>query len=88
MYKWDEAKRAVALRKHGVDFADIARFDWTRAVTARDMRHDYSEPRFVSFGPIDGRLHACAWTVRKTGIRIIMLRKANAREVARYGQKV
>lgn len=33
MYEWDSAKRAASLRKHGVDFAAMAGFDWETAIT-------------------------------------------------------
>jgi hypothetical protein len=37
-YEWDEAKRAANLAKHGVDFGDIARFDWSAASAGADLR--------------------------------------------------
>ena len=87
MYEWDKTKRKATLSERGIDFADMERFDWSTAVTRPDTRTEYGEPRFTSHGMIDGRLHACAWTIRKDRIRIIMLRKANAREQGRYEQE-
>ena len=84
MWDWDEAKRRANLAKHGVDFADIERFDWGSASFDTDDRHDYGERRIVSAGHIDGRLHLCTWTPRGGDIRIISLRKANARERKAY----
>jgi uncharacterized DUF497 family protein len=84
MYEWDENKRLLALAKHGIDFADVDRFDWATAITRPDRRKEYGEIRFVSYGQLDGRLHCCAWTLRSGRIRIVMLRKANARERRRY----
>ncbi|MEM1065982.1 MAG: BrnT family toxin, partial [Pseudomonadota bacterium] len=60
------------------------RFDWASAVTRADTRRDYGEPRFISFGMLDGVICACAWTPRGDTVRIIMLRRANARERKRY----
>ena len=37
-YEWDEAKRRSNLTKHGVDFADVARFDFARAVSEIEER--------------------------------------------------
>lgn len=37
-----------------------------------------------ALGKINGRLHMVVFTVRGESLRIISLRKANAREVARY----
>ena len=84
MYEWDEPKRRSTLAARGVDFADMGRFDWSNATTAEDDRAHYGETRFVSVGRIDGRLHVCAWTLRRENIRIISLRKANAREKENY----
>ncbi len=82
--EWDEAKRRANLAKHGVDFARIAGFDWQRAVTREDTRGDYGEARFVSSGRLDGHLHVCVWTIRGEAIRLISLRRANARERTKH----
>ncbi|CAK0767321.1 conserved hypothetical protein [uncultured Gammaproteobacteria bacterium] len=84
MIIWDETKRAVNLAKHGVDFADVAAFEWGTAMTELDDRADYQEARFVSLGFIGQRLHVMIWTNRDGGQRIISLRKANPRETRRY----
>lgn len=80
--EWDETKRQATLSARGVDFADAADLDWNTALTAEDNRHD--EPRFVTIGPIHGRLHVLAWCWRGAKLRVISLRKANEREVKRY----
>ena len=84
MWDWDKAKRQANRAKHGVDFAQLDGFDWATAVTREDTRGDYGERRFISTGLIGGRLHVCIWTVRAEGMRLISLRKANARERARH----
>ena len=33
MYDWDEAKREWTLETRGLDFADMARFDWDSALS-------------------------------------------------------
>jgi uncharacterized DUF497 family protein len=86
-YEWDERKRAVNLRKHGVDFAVIESFVWESAVSFQDTRKQHGETRYVAYGPISARLHCVVYTVRGRNIRIISLRKANRREVNRYGQE-
>lgn len=84
MYGWDDAKRRANLAKHGVDFAEVDRFDWATAVTRPDVRGEYGEERFVSTGHIGDRLYVCVWTLRGAVVRIIGLRKANPREGRRY----
>ena len=58
----------------------------TRHLAWPDMRHAYGEPRTVCLGYIGLRLHMVVFTDRSAVRRIISLRKANAREVARYAQ--
>jgi len=86
MYEWDEAKRLITLQKHGIDFADMAGFDWATAHILEDTRNQYAERRLIALGLIDSRLHFCVWTARGENIRIISLRKANKREEKAYDQ--
>jgi uncharacterized protein len=85
MYEWNEAKRQKSLAIHGVDFSAIESFVWEKAVVISDTRRNYGEARFLAYGPIEDRLYCVAFTVRGEKIRIISLRKANSREVKRYG---
>ncbi|GEO41443.1 hypothetical protein SAE02_55910 [Skermanella aerolata] len=50
-----------------------------------DTRFDYSEERLVCFGYVEGRLHVCVYTARDEVFRVISVRKANEREVKKYG---
>lgn len=59
-------------------------FDWESAMLKEDTRHEYPERRFVAVGLIGQRLHVMCFTPISGGIRVISLRKANAREVRRY----
>ncbi|MDY6963988.1 MAG: BrnT family toxin, partial [Pseudomonadota bacterium] len=80
MYEWDEAKRDTNLLTHGVDFVAMETFDWTGAVLIEDLRRDYGEQRFRALGLIGDRLHAVVVTPRADALRIVSLRRANARE--------
>ncbi|MGB5069300.1 MAG: BrnT family toxin [Albidovulum sp.] len=86
-YDWDEHKRLATLTLRGVDFADMMRFDWTSAVVVTDDRADYGETRLQAMGLIDGRLHAAIVTPRGPKLRIISLRKANARERTQWERR-
>jgi len=81
---WDERKRASNLKKHGVDFAIVQNFNFETALVLRDDRKNYGEVRYRAFGMINGRLHALAFTRREGRVRVISLRKSNAREIATY----
>ena len=83
---WDEAKRAWTLRERGLDFASVAEADWDAALTVEDSRSDYGEMRHVSLVPINNRLCVVAWCMRGDRLRVISLRKANARERKAYGR--
>ncbi len=83
---WDDAKRKATLRERGLDFAHMAVFDWSGALTAQDVRRDYPEVRYVSIGYMNDTLVVCVWCYRNEALRIISLRKANPRERRRYEQ--
>jgi uncharacterized DUF497 family protein len=83
-YSFDPAKAAKNKASHGVDFADAVHFDWASALVIEDDRRDYGEPRYIALGTIGDRVHVMVFTPRGTTIRIISLRKANDREIARY----
>jgi uncharacterized DUF497 family protein len=85
-FVWDEQKRAANLRKHGVDFSLAEQFDFASAATMLDNRKDYGERRYRAFGPVAGRMYVIVFTRRGDQVRIISARKANAREIRRYGQ--
>ncbi len=82
---WDNAKRDWTLKERGLDFADVATLDWQEALTLADTRQFYPETRFITYGQIKGRLCVVAWCYRGDALRVISLRKANKREVLKYG---
>ena len=89
MYEWDEAKWRENLRKHGVDFSIVERFEWENAVIFEDIRERYDEQRWVAFGPIGSKLHALVFTARDEDVtRVISLREATKRERKLYVQEI
>lgn len=84
MFEWDETKRQANSAKHGVDFAAIVDFEFETALISVDSRRDYGEVRHVALGFIGERIHAVTYTRRGDKVRVISLRKANAREIKRY----
>jgi uncharacterized DUF497 family protein len=85
-YVFDSAKDAANRAKHGVSLAlaEILFAGPHRRVV--DDRFDYGEVREVAFGLINARLFVCVFADRRGERRVISLRKANRREVRRYGQ--
>jgi len=83
-FEWDENKRLSNLEKHSIDFQDAELFFESNPSCFKDCRKDYGEERFVAFGTIEGRLIITAYTNREGTLRIISMRKANARERRLY----
>ena len=83
-FEWDRVKRLTNLAKHGLDFAEVERFDWDSAHITRRLRS--SEQRFVALGHMGERLHVVVYVHRGAKRRIISFRKANRREERRYAQ--
>ncbi len=87
-YEWDENKRQETLKKRGIDFADMQRFEWDTAVFKPPWRHGkHKEWRQTALGVIAGRLYVAAFTARDKKLRIISLRKANNREIKSYNEQ-
>ena len=81
-FKWDTAKAAENLAKHGVSFEEAATvFRDTLSATGADPDHSVGEERFITFGvSTSGRLLVVAHTERGDTIRIISARPATPGE--------
>jgi uncharacterized protein len=86
-FVFDPAKEQTNLAKHGVSLALAELLFAGQHTTIADDRFDYGEFRQIAFGAIQGRLFVCAFVDRGAERRVISLRKANSREVKRYGEK-
>jgi uncharacterized DUF497 family protein len=87
-FEWDERKRQINLRKHGIDFVGCATvFDGLTA-TVIDDRFDYGERRLVTYGLLDDRVVAVVHAETAEVIRIISIRKATQREQTFYFQSI
>lgn len=83
-FEWDAAKAASNLEKHKVRFERVLELEWDEALVIEDLRHSYGERRFIAYAPIGERLYVAVYSPRGPRRRIISLRRANPREVARY----
>jgi hypothetical protein len=82
---YNPAKDVENPRKHGVSL-ELGRSVLDGATTTViDDRFPYGEERLVTFGYVGQRLYVAVDTVRDESLRMISVRKANAREQARYG---
>ena len=69
----------------GVDFAEVARFDFAGAIAEVEERG--GEVRYVATGYIGRRLNKLVYVVRDGNIRVVSLRKANDRERRAYHER-
>ncbi|MCC7683061.1 BrnT family toxin [Janthinobacterium sp. FW305-128] len=85
---FDAVKREKTLSERGLDFARAREVFGGLTMTLPDQRQDYGEPRFITAGWLDERLVVLVWTPRGLARRIISMRKANEREIAKYWQSL
>lgn len=82
---FDPNKDEKTRRERGFSLA-IGETVISNAVTTfLDDRFDYGEDRFVAFGYVGERLFVCVFTMRDATHHIISVRKANDREITKYG---
>jgi uncharacterized DUF497 family protein len=80
MFTWDEAKRKVNPDKHGIDFRDAERIFDGPLVTVEDTRENYSEPRSIALGMLEGIVVSIVCTERHDQVRTVSIRKAPKHE--------
>jgi uncharacterized DUF497 family protein len=85
---FDAAKRDLALRERGLDFARASEVFAGPQYTRIDDRHFYGEDRYITFGLLDRRVVVVVWTPRDDTYRIISMRKANDREKAYFRERM
>jgi uncharacterized protein len=85
---YDPAKRRKTLIERGLDFEDAADVFGGATLTLLDDRQDYGEPRFQTYGLLAGRLVIIVWTQRGADRHVISMRKCNAREEARFRDRL
>ncbi len=84
---WDNDKRDANRAKHELDFKDVASLAWETAQVLVDDRRDYGEARYRAYAFWNDRLYFVALTHHGDKVRLISFRKANDKEVRRYGQE-
>lgn len=87
-YEWDEQKRQVNIKKHGIDFLDVAEVFDGDMVAIPDERFDYGENRFIGIGILKNMVVVVVYTERDENIRIISARKATKNEQIYYFQQI
>ena len=85
---FDPAKRDETIYRRGLDFADAETIFAGDTFDYPDLRKDYGEVRMITVGLFRGRMMIVVWTQRGDARHIISLRKANAREQARFADRL
>jgi len=78
--EYDPIKRQKTLETRNLDFKDCVEIFNNPHIVLEDIRFNYNESRFITFGFLKQREIVIVWTPRKNKRRIISMRKANERE--------
>ncbi len=84
MISWDESKRRLNIKKHGVDLAELESAFDSHMVTVEDDREPYGELRLQSLAMFCGRIVFLVWTEREDIAHLISCRHADRSEIEDY----
>ena len=85
-FEFDTVKSAANREKHGIDF-DAAQALWNGAAYVQDLPYQ-GEAREMRTGAIDGRLWSAVYTMRRSAVRLISVRRARQNEVEDYERSI
>ena len=81
---FDPRKRDRTQAERALNFEDAVIVFATSVAEFEDDRVDYGERRIMTVGFLAGRMVIVGWTPRGADRHVFSMRKANAREQARY----
>jgi uncharacterized protein len=85
MIRWDETKRQMNIREHGIDPAELERLFDRHTVAVEDDSETYGELRLQTLGMWRGRVVFLVWTPRGDDIsHLISCRYANRKQTDDY----
>lgn len=88
LIEFDPRKRLDTLAQRGLDFMrSVEVFDGP-TFDSIDARFEYGEQRVSTFGKLDERYVIVIWTPRGAIRRIISMRYANEREIAKQAHRM
>ena len=80
------SKDAINQTAHGISLEVASQLEWETLQSKPDTRRDYGELRMIGYAVMDERLYCVVYVDRGDIRRVISLRKANEREVAKYAK--
>jgi uncharacterized protein len=81
---WDEPKRKVNLKKHGINLAELESAFDLPMLTVEDDRETYGELRLQSLAMWRGRVVFLVWTERHDTAHLISCRYADRSQIQDY----
>ncbi|WP_176501286.1 BrnT family toxin [Sphingomonas sp. HMP9] len=85
---FDPVKRDWTMAERQLDFADAERVFAGTTLTQEDDRDVYPEPRFQTYGRLDGRIVLVVWTPTDAGVRVISMRNCHDKESRRIAPRL
>ena len=82
-FSWDERKRRLNLKDHGLDFVDAPRVFEGPTFTFEDDRFAYDEQRFVTLGFLAGMKRAAVENSRTLNVWRRCVQKRSAQALSR-----
>jgi uncharacterized DUF497 family protein len=82
-FKFDPAKNASNLEKHGIDFTVVQSL-WEDVMRVEIPARTVEEPRWLVIGQIEGKYWSMVVTYRGQRVRIISARRSRKEETALY----
>jgi uncharacterized DUF497 family protein len=89
VFGWDNAKNKANIRKHRIDFEDVAQVFDSPMIIRVDDREAYGEERLIGTGFLGNVVVVIVFTeINENVVRIISARKANKDEQKRFEQEI
>jgi len=87
-FTWDKKKKKKNIKKHGIDFSELAKVFDKPMLIRIDDREDYGEIRWISLGDLGGKIIVLVYTEKDDTVRFISARRATKNEKRIYSEKV
>ncbi|MEN8220546.1 MAG: BrnT family toxin [Pseudomonadota bacterium] len=88
MITWDDKKRQINIKKHGIDFASCSAIFDSHMITKEDDREAYGEQRLQSLAMFGDRVMFMVWVEKLHGPHIISIREATKHEQRYYFKNI
>ncbi len=85
--KFDPAKNAGNIAKHGISFERVHELHFDQLVVTEDKRFAYPERRYIGLGLLGDRVYSLCFSLEANVIRAISFRKAHWKEVNYYEEE-